>query len=99
LADYLKDFSKATAVYIGKLVSPKRAISDHDDESVHRDDDAAKIIHYLHATHGHEYLVDKVLKQEQGLTFDVFKEEEPVEQERILEEGEEGFEEQQERFR
>jgi hypothetical protein len=43
-------------------------------------------------------LVDKVLKQEQGLTFDVFKEDEPVEEERILEEGEEGYEEQQVRL-
>jgi hypothetical protein len=43
-------------------------------------------------------LVDKVLKQEQGLTFDVFKEDEPVEEERILEEGEDGYEEQQARL-
>lgn len=94
LANFLKLKTSATAVYIGKLVSPKRPISDEDDELAHIDEEAAKIIHFLHATEGHEYLVDKVLRQEQGLTFDVFKEDEPVEEERILEEGEEGYEEQ-----
>lgn len=52
----------ATAVYIGKLVSPKRPISDEDDEFAHIDEEAAKIIHFMYATEGHEYLVDKVLK-------------------------------------
>ena len=64
LADFLKEFSKATAVYIGKLVSPKRPIKDDDDENAHRDDESAKIIHFLHATAGHDFLVDKILKQE-----------------------------------
>ena len=30
-------------------------------------------MHYLHATEEHKYLVDKVLRQDQGLTFDVFR--------------------------
>jgi hypothetical protein len=51
-------------VYIGKLVSPKRSIKEEDDENAHKDDDANKIIHFLNATKGHEFLVDKILKQE-----------------------------------
>jgi len=81
-------------VYIGKLVQPKRAISDEDDEQAHEDPTRNPIIHFMHSTQGHEYLIDKTLEQEQGLTFDVFREEEPTQEERILEEGEEGFEEQ-----
>lgn len=64
LVDYLKTKTAATAAYIGKLVSPKRPINEDDDETAHVDEDAPKIIHYLHATKGHEYLVDKILKQE-----------------------------------
>lgn len=62
LANYLKEKSNATAVYIGKLVSPKRKIKEDDDENSHKDEDAAKIIHYINATKGHEFLVDKVLR-------------------------------------
>lgn len=64
LANFIKTKSNATAVYIGKLVSPKRPIKDEDDEIAHRDDDANKIIHFINATKGHEFLVDKILKQE-----------------------------------
>lgn len=64
LADFLKEFTKATAVYIGKLASPKRLIRDDDDENAHRDIESAKIIHFLHATKGHEFLIDKILRQE-----------------------------------
>jgi hypothetical protein len=58
LADFLKYFTKSTAVYIGKLVSPKKPIKEHDDEYAHIDSEAAQIIHYLKATEGHQYLVD-----------------------------------------
>lgn len=73
MADIIKEFTSATAVYIGKLVSPNKAIKDDDDDKAHIDGDAAQIIHYLKATDGHEFLVDKILKQDQGLTFDVFR--------------------------
>lgn len=71
--DFLKQFTSATAVYVGKLVSPKKAIKDEDDDRAHIDSDANQIIHFLNATDGHQFLVDKILKQDQGLTFDVFK--------------------------
>lgn len=62
-------------MYIGKLVAPKRAIREEDDDRAHIDEEASKIIHYMQATNGHEYMVDAILKQDQGLTFDVFNDE------------------------
>lgn len=41
LVDFLKQFTKATAVYIGKLVSPKKSIGEADDDTAHLDPDAA----------------------------------------------------------
>jgi hypothetical protein len=72
--DFLKEHTQATAAYVGKLVTPKKPIKETDDDRAHIDNDAEKVIHFLKATDGHHYLVDKVLKQSQGLTFDVFKE-------------------------
>lgn len=82
LADFLKEFTKSTACYIGKLVAPKKPIKEDDDERAHIDPDAANVIQFINASEGHDYLVDKVLKQDQGLTFDVFKDPEaaPVEE-------------------
>lgn len=73
MADYLKEFTHSTAVYIGKLVAPLKKIKEDDDDRAHIDADAANIIHFLNSSKGHEYLVDKILKPEQGLTFDVFR--------------------------
>ena len=89
LADFLKHFTKATAVYIGKLVSPKKHINEQDDDQAHIDADAAQIIHYLKATENHQYLVDQILKQDQGLTFDVFKDLENASETKETEENEE----------
>lgn len=72
--DFLKGFTNATAVYVGKLEAPKKAIKEDDDDRAHFDADAQQIIHYLKSTEGHEFLVDKIQRQDQGLTFDVFKE-------------------------
>ena len=83
---------------MGKLVQPKRKIQEDDDDQAHEDPSRNPIIHFLNSTEGHEYIVDKTLEQEQGLTFDVFREEEPVQEDRLLEEGEDGFEEQQARL-
>lgn len=64
LADFLKTKASATAVYVGKLVQPKRKIQEDADEEAHKDEDAPNIIHFLKATKGHDYLVDKILKQD-----------------------------------
>jgi len=90
LADYLKDFTHSTAVYIGKLVAPTKKIKEDDDDRAHIDADAQNIIHFLNASKGHEYLVDAILKQDQGLTFDVFKDAENPPAEEAPAEGDEG---------
>jgi len=53
LADHLKEFTDSTAVYIGKLLSPKRPVGDGDFEDAHIDEAAEKIINFLHATDDH----------------------------------------------
>lgn len=58
LADFLKEFTHSTSVYIGKLVAPKKSISDEDDDRAHMDEEAQKIIHFLNASGGHEFMVD-----------------------------------------
>jgi hypothetical protein len=60
----LKEFTNSTAVYVGKLVSPKKPIKDDDDDRAHFDSDAQNIIHFTNATDGHQYLVDAILKQD-----------------------------------
>jgi hypothetical protein len=77
-------------VYIGKLVAPTKKIKEDDDDRAHIDADAQNIIHFLKASKGHEYLVDAILKQDQGLTFDVFKDPENAPAEEAPAEGEEG---------
>jgi hypothetical protein len=63
LADYLQEQTNSTAVYIGKLVQPKKEIGLEDDDRAHIDEDAPKIIQFLNATAGHEYLTKEILKQ------------------------------------
>ena len=73
MADHLKEFTNATAVYCGKHVVPMNAVGDGDDDTAHLNADAQKIILFGQSTEGHEYIIDKQLTQDQGLTFDVFK--------------------------
>lgn len=61
LADHLKDFTHATATYVGQLVAPKKKITDNDDDNAHIDNESEKIIHFKHATEGYEYIVDTTL--------------------------------------
>ena len=69
----MKKYTNASAVYIGKLVSPKKKITDQDDDIAHIDDASDKIIHFSHADEAHEFIVDQVLAKGSGLTFDVFQ--------------------------
>lgn len=64
LADFLKEFTDSTAVYVGKLVYPKKPINEDDDDQAHIDNEASQIIHFMNATKGHDYLVDAILKQD-----------------------------------
>ena len=78
-------------MYIGRLVYPSKAIEDDDDDTAHLDTEAPKVIKYINASKGHEFLVDTVLAPDAGITHDVFKEgegEDPAE-ESGAEEGQE----------
>jgi len=58
LVDHLQDFTGATAVYIGKLVAPKKPIQDADDDEAHIDNESPQILNFCNATTGSEFLVD-----------------------------------------
>jgi len=79
LTDHLKDETKSTAVYIGKLVTPIKPIKEGDNDKAHIDRDAEKIIRFCNADKDHQYIVDKTLSADKGLTFDAFKDPEPSE--------------------
>lgn len=85
----MKSFTKATAVYIGKLIQPNKPIKEDSDDTAHHDFDADRVVRFTHANPEHSFLVDKILNKDQGLTFDVFKdviEEVPVEEAEFVEE-------------
>lgn len=69
--------TNATAVYIGKVVQPKKAIQENDNDRAHIDRDADHVITYLSANQEHSFLIDKSLRKDQGVTFDVFNDPEP----------------------
>lgn len=63
LTDHLKQYTNASAVYIGQLVAPKKPIKDGDDDQAHLDDSTEKIIHFSHANAAHKFLVDQKLSK------------------------------------
>jgi len=72
-------------------VQPYKKISDSDNEKAHFDREAEKIIRFVTADPEHQFIVDKTLRQDEGLTCDVFKDPEPSEkQEEAPELDEEG---------
>lgn len=87
LSNLLQEFTNATGVYIGKLIPPKKEIGENDDDRAHIDEDNPKVIMFLHASKGHEFMVERVLKPSDGvLTHEVFKDKEPVNYEQQEEE-------------
>ena len=91
-ACYIKEHTQATGVYIGKLIKPFKEITDDDNDEAHIDPEATEIIKYIHATPDHDFLIEKTLSPEQGLTHEVFKAEEPKEGEEDAEKEEENKE-------
>ena len=73
LTSQLHTHTKATAVYIGKLVSPKKPIGDEDDDMAHIDADSEKLVQFTDASDEFGFLIDQTLKKDMGLTFDVFQ--------------------------
>ena len=62
--DVLQEKTKATAVYIGKVVMPQKPIKDGDDDTAHIDPEAKPEIQFMYANGEHQFMVDKILKQE-----------------------------------
>ncbi|CAG9313927.1 unnamed protein product [Blepharisma stoltei] len=76
-ANHLKEELDCTGVYIGILEKIKRPITDLDGEFAHVDDSAPDHIRYIAASAGHEFMIDKTLKEDEGeITYSIWKEEE-----------------------
>lgn len=69
LVGHLKDNTGSTAVYVGKIVKPIKPIKEGSFDTDHLDTGADKEIQFKHASGDHQYLEDKVLKQDQGITY------------------------------
>lgn len=74
----MKEFTKATGVYVGVLGHPKKDITDDDDDKAHLDEEAPKVIQFLHASKGHEFMEGQILRSDQGISHDAFIVEEPA---------------------
>ena len=88
LVDHLQQATSSTAVYIGKLVSPKKPIQEADDDEAHLDNESEKCLLFQKSDKDHRFIVDSILEKSQGLTFDVFKDPEPDENAEPPAEGE-----------
>lgn len=64
LVEHLMDFTGSTALYIGKIVKPFKKIKEDADDTAHIDEDAQSHVRFTHASVGHKFMVDKILKQE-----------------------------------
>lgn len=69
LNNLLLSHTKSTAVYIGKLVQPKKPIKDSDNDKAHLMKDAPKHIHFIHSDKSHDFMVDRTLMPGVGVTF------------------------------
>ena len=79
LVHFLKKYTDATGVYIGRLQYPERKIKIDDDDKAHLDYDKPMVVKYLHASsdenselEDHKFVEGTVLKPNEGLTHDVF---------------------------
>jgi hypothetical protein len=77
LNDHLSEGTNATAVYIGKIVQPKKPITDADNDKAHIDKSAPAHIHFSYANPDHQFLVDQILEPGK-MTFEIFEEEKPL---------------------
>ena len=61
-------------MYIGRLEKPRKTINEGDDDKAHvdRSEGVQKIIRFLYASKGHEFMKGKILKPDQGIAHQVF---------------------------
>jgi hypothetical protein len=71
------------------VTKPIKKIVDSSNDKAHIDLDAQPEIQFLHSSKDHQFMVDKILKQDQGITFGaLFSGDEPEEAEAPVEEEE-----------
>ncbi len=82
LSDYLQEYTKATSVYIGKLVQEKNEIEEDDDDKAHLKEDGAVFLDIHHSSpEEFKYLLRKRIGIDEGVVHNVFKEEPQAETE------------------
>ena len=73
LVEHLHEFTGATSVYVGKLDKPikgfSQGLAEDDDDEAHIIPKAETEIQFQHADKDHQFLVDQVLQQQQGITY------------------------------
>jgi len=72
LAEYIKSSINATGVYIARLEQTKKEISEDGNDTAHIDESGQQIIKFLSATNDHQFMIDKTLSMNEGITPDVF---------------------------
>lgn len=79
LVDHVAEFTGATAAYVGKVVKPikgiKNGLPEDANDQAHHINGAKQQIEFLHATKDFQYLEEKILLQEQGVTYNLFNDE------------------------
>ena len=74
LVNFLKKYTGATGVYVGRLQHPEREIAIDADDKAHLDYDAPKVVKFIHASEDHEFVEGAILQPADGVTHDVFGE-------------------------
>ncbi|OMJ82087.1 hypothetical protein SteCoe_17305 [Stentor coeruleus] len=87
--EHISNHIKAAAGYIGLQEKVKKQVTPLDDDKAHIDDDAPWVIKYIAATSNSQFMIDQILKEEEGqATWGLWKEdeEEDIQEEENLEE-------------
>lgn len=72
LINFLKKYTGATGVYVGRLQFPECKINIDADDKAHMDYEAPKVVKFIHASQDHEFMEGAVLPPTVGVTHDVF---------------------------
>ena len=75
LTEHLNEFTGASATYVGKINKPiKTGLAEDANDQDHHLPGAKPQIEITNATEEYKFLVGQILKQDQGVTYDLFRE-------------------------
>lgn len=78
LVDHIQEYTNSTSVYVAKLVQEKNEIEEDDDDTAHINEQAPLLLDIYHASpKGFEFVLRKTIKETEGVSHEVFKEDEP----------------------